>query len=346
MSTHIEKQTGSEAREESLSIEVTTRCNSNCAHCFARVRNSADADLSAHLVKEIVLEGYNEAYRHLHITGGEPLLWDGLLELLDYVFDIGYYTVFLNTNGTLLTKDISKRLAAYDGLSISVSLEWSQVFHDNLRGKDSYCRAVDGIETALTAGLNLYVFTTACKSLLPNLPYFADALYNKYSSIKHLILIQLFNLRGDGFAYSNEILEPRKFIQLVRMVALLNLYGLRISLMNNPLAGVAANLMKMPWLQPSLPLYRNGSLIIMANRDMRLSHSSKDSFARYEFGKIQKVIVSEVYQKAVAPNQSICPLCEYFGICQKNGMVRPPEGYWNTNVKGLYCKSVLDIVAP
>jgi MoaA/NifB/PqqE/SkfB family radical SAM enzyme len=342
MSNPFEKPPGLKAREESLSIEVTTRCNCECTHCFARVRNSESADLCGHIAKEIVLEGYGEAYRHLHITGGEPLLWENLLELLDYAFDVGYQSVFLNSNGTLLTKDISKRLAAYDGISISISLEGSQAFHDNLRGENSYRQAVNGIETALAAGLNLYIFATACKSLLPNLPHFVESLYKKFSTIRHLVLIQLFSITNDGFACLKELLEPQDFIHLVRIVAFLNLYGFKTSLLNNPLAGVAAVSLKMPWVPQSHPLYRDGSLIVMANRDIRLSHSSRDSLAKYESGRIQEVLASEAYRKAVAPDQSTCPSCEYFGICNKNGMVRPSQGCWNTDAKGIFCKRVLD----
>jgi MoaA/NifB/PqqE/SkfB family radical SAM enzyme len=346
MSNDAEKLTDPESRRESLSIEVTTRCNCECTHCFARGRNSEDVNLSARQVKKIVLEGFDAAYRHLHITGGEPLLWQNLIELLDYVFGMGYQTVFLNSNGTLLTKEISKRLAAYDGLSISVSLEGSRAFHEHLRGSNSYGRTVNGIETALAAGLNLYIFTTAYKGLLPNLPHYVDALYERFPGIRHLVLIQLFSTMNPDFAYVTELLDPRDFIQLVRMVALLNLHGLRTCLLNSPLARVAAKLMKMPWIPKSPPLYRERSLIITANQDLRLSHSSRESFAKYEFGKIQKVLASEAYRKAVAPDQSTCPACKYHMVCNENDMVRPSDENWDTDANERYCESVLDNVMP
>jgi len=131
--------------EEKLSIEVTTHCNIDCSFCFARAGNAERYSLPIDLVKEIITEGYNTGYRRLHITGGEPLLWEGIFGVLDYAFSIGYKTAFMNTNGTLLTKNIAKKLAGYRYLRISVSLDGGEDLHNQLRGDDSYRRAVQGI---------------------------------------------------------------------------------------------------------------------------------------------------------------------------------------------------------
>src|SRR5690606_19979561 len=104
-----------------LSVEVTTRCNSSCLHCFVRARGPRRSSLAPDLVRTMVREGYEAGYRHLHVTGGEPLLWDGLPEIFDCAFDCGYQTAFLNTNGTLLTDELSRTLAMYSGLALSVS---------------------------------------------------------------------------------------------------------------------------------------------------------------------------------------------------------------------------------
>ena len=166
--------------QEALAIEVTTRCNGSCLHCFARSGISRRSSLPVDLVKEIIVEGYDAGYRHLHITGGEPLLWKGLFETLDYGFGVGYETIFMNTNGTLITEEISKRLADYGSFSISVSLDGPEALHDRIRGKGSHRRTMRGIEKALNAGNDLTIFTTVTKSLLPELPHFVDDLYKKF----------------------------------------------------------------------------------------------------------------------------------------------------------------------
>ncbi len=85
-------------------------------------------------------------------------------------------------------------------------------------------------------------------------------------------------------------------------------------------------------------------MIIMANRKISLSHSSRDSFGKYEPGMIQRVLASDEYRKAVAPDEKTCPLCKYAELCMGNGMIRPSEWYWDIHPNLPYCKTVLDRV--
>lgn len=343
MKQDFEQKTGIEG--ESLSIEVTTHCNGACKHCFVRAGISKRSSLSIDVVKKIIAEGYATAYRHLHLTGGEPLLWEGLLEVLDYAFDLGFETIFLNTNGTLLEKDVNCRLAAYDGLSVSVSLDGPQALHDHIRGEGSYRRTIECIEKAVDAGVDLFIFTTASKSLIQDLPYFADQIYKKFHGLNCLTLIQLIRVTNDTFDLSKELLEPDDFLKLVWMASLLNLYGLKIYVLNNPLAGVTSKLLNTPWIPQSRPLYCDGSIIVMANRDIALSHSTKDSFGKYEPGMIEKVLVSDAYRNAIAPDRETCPTCRYHRDCRENGMVRPSEWFRDMQTDVPYCKRVLDRAA-
>jgi len=346
MSKNVEEETLLGVSKESLGIEVTTHCNSDCPHCFIRAGISERSSLPIDLVKEIVAEGYSVSYRHLHITGGEPLLWEGLFEVLDYAIDLGYKTVFLNTNGTLLTEDASSRLAAYGNLSISVSLEGTETLHNRMRGEGSYDRTIRGIEKALDNSIELIIFTTVCKSLLPALPHFVHEIYNMFSGINYLTLIQLIRANDEVFDLSKELLGPSDFIQLVRTVSFLNLYGLKSYVLNDPLASLASKLLKMPWIPWSHPLYSDGSMIIRANRDISLSHSTWSSYGKYEPGMIEKVLASKDYGNAVAPDKINCPSCTYAELCVENGIIRPSEWFEDLHHEEPYCKRVLDRILP
>jgi MoaA/NifB/PqqE/SkfB family radical SAM enzyme len=345
MSQNPEGKTCLSIGEERLAVEVTTRCNSACLHCFVRAGISRRSSLPVDVVKEIIAEGFDAGYRELHITGGEPLLWEGLFEALDDAFETGYKAVSMNTNGTLLTKNVTEKLAAYGGLSISVSLEGAEAPHDRLRGKGSYRRTVRGIEKALDAGIELAIFTTVRRSLIPELPHFADDLYRKFPSIKYLTLIQLIRVNDGLFALLEELLEPEDFLQLVQTVACLNLCGLKTEVLKNPLVNVAAKLLGMPWVPKAYPLYREGSTVVRANRSLSASHSSQDRFGRYRPGMIHKVLASDAYRKAVAPDETICPSCEHFELCRENGMVRPSEGSRRMHTDLPYCVRVLERAA-
>ncbi len=327
---------------EALSIEVTTRCNGSCLHCFVRSGISGTSSLPVGLVKEILDEGYDAGYRHLHITGGEPLLWEGLFETLDYGFGLGYETIFMNTNGTLLTEEISRKLAGYSGFSISVSLDGPERLHDRIRGKGSHRRTIRGIEKGLDAGNDLTIFATVTKSLVPELPRFTDDLYKKFPAIDSLILIQLIRTGNGAFALSGELLEPEDFIRLVRIVALLNVGGFRIIVKKNPLANVVSKLLQMPWMEPVPPLYGEGRMVVMADRQIGVVHSDRNSLGTYKPGVIRKVLASDAYRRTVAPDQATCPSCRYARLCKEDGIIRPSEGTRDLPSDTPYCRRVLD----
>jgi MoaA/NifB/PqqE/SkfB family radical SAM enzyme len=332
------------AKDDCLSIEVTTHCNGNCTHCFARAGNWQPSSLSSAVVKDVIMEGYKTGSRQLHITGGEPLLWKGLFGALDYAIGIGYQKISMNTNGKLITGDVAKKLVAYDGLSISVSLDGPESLHDCRRGAGAYKFAVRGIERALEAGVDLVIFTVAGKSLLPVLPRFVEEVYERFAAIKYLTLIQLLTPTDNEFALSEELLGPGDFIGLVQTVSLLNVYGLRTNVKHSPLARLVAKLTGLPWLPPAYPLYREGSLIVMANGNIRLSHSSRDGLGHYAPGMIQKVLSSDDYRSAVAPDQSVCPSCKHIALCRENGMLHPAARCFDTFIDVPYCRRVLDKV--
>lgn len=329
--------------KESLCIEVTTECNSGCLHCFVHARSSGMSHLSIQMVEKIITEGYSIGFRQLHITGGEPLLWDGLFQSLDYAFDTGYNSVTLNTNGSLLKKDVVTDLSVYDGLSISVSLDGPELLHDHLRGNGSHRRAISGLKTAIDADLDIRVFTVAQKRLIPILPAFSYDLFEQFSGIQYLTLIQLLNPSDNIFFLSKELLEPDDFINLVQTVSLLNVCGLSTKIKNSPLANIVSNLMGIPWIPRSQSLFRDGSMIVKADGEISLSHSTCCSFGNYKPGMIQQVMSSVEYKSEVAPDQLCCPFCKYIHLCRESGMTRPPEHFTNKSKGEMpYCRQVLD----
>lgn len=333
-------------RQEKLSVEVTTRCNGSCLHCFARSGFSKKSSLPVDLVKGIVGEGYEAGYRHLHITGGEPMLWEGLFEILDYSFRLGYETVFLNTNGTLMTEETSKRFAGYGRfLSMSISLDGPETLHDRIRGKGSHAKTMRGIEETLKRGNDLTIFTTATKSLLPELPYFVEDLCKEFPGIYYLVFIQLLSVTDRAFGLSEELLDPEDFIRLVRMVAFLHLGGFRTIVKKNPLANIVSQLVGMPWIPLVPPLYREGCMIVMANKRISVVHSNKNSLGTYRPGMIRKVLASDRYRRTVEPDRAMCPRCRYGQLCKRYGMIRPPQLYGDHYVDIPYCRQVLDRIA-
>jgi MoaA/NifB/PqqE/SkfB family radical SAM enzyme len=329
-----------------LSIEVTTRCNSACGHCFARAGRDSVYDCAPETASAIAGEGREAGYRNLHITGGEPLMWSPLFDLIGHALGIGYESVFINTNGTLNTADMARRLAAFDGrVTLSISIQGPEEHHDRVRS-GSFRAAIAGLEQALTAGIGVYVFTSVGKSLVPELPRFAEFLFDNYTAIKELTLIQLVRVHNDAFDLSADLLSPEDFLSMVRMTALLNLYGYRVAVLQNPLATAASRAMSMPWVAPALPLHRGGGIIIFADGSITLAHSTRESLGTYRPGALARVLASEEYRAAVGPDDAACGECRFMTLCRENGMVRPSEWFRSMGRPGQFCREVLSLAVP
>lgn len=331
--------------EEPLSLEVTTECNSLCSHCFVSSQITHRSTLCSETAEQIICEAFCCGYRHLHITGGEPFLWKPLLCTLSLAFDLGFQTVFINTNGTLLTDRICSEISCFPDLTLSISLDGTLPIHDRVRGRGRYHQTTTGISNALSAGIRVVIFTTVGKTLLKELPYYVRDLYRSFPRISYLSLIQLIRVKHAAFTLSQELLNPLEFIRLVQMVALLNAYGLKIDILNNPLARTTAKLLGLPWRSCSHSIYKSGRLTLMSTEDLTLSHSSCGSFAKYQPGMLQQVLHSESYTSAVSAATEPCFSCSHHSICTASDMLRPTEYYRNTNSDTLYCQNVLDLAS-
>lgn len=324
-----------------LSIEVTTHCLRQCPHCFVRARGTEKFSLSPDDVRQMIREAYEIGYRQFHVTGGEPLFWNGLLDILGDASDMGYQSIFLNTDGTLLTETTCRNLAKCRGLALSVTLQGPKRHHDAARGQGSYQQARQGVIHAVSAGIPVYVFTTVGRSILDDLPAFAEELFTTIPGIRQLTLIQLIRVPGDVFDLSQEVLRPEDFIRLVRMVSFLNLFGFETDLLNNPLAAVVCKIFGLPWVTRSPPLYRSGSIMITADKRITSAHSSTEDFGRYHHGIMTNIIHSDDYSAIALPDKVMCPDCVHLDNCRRVGMIRPSEWYRDMIPHVPYCMRVL-----
>lgn len=331
---------------DSLTIEVTTLCNSRCAHCFARAGLSQRTAMSLENAGNIISEGFAIGYRKLHMTGGEALLWEHFYDAIDHATGLGYESLFFNSNGLLLSSGICARLSAYgERLSLSVSLQGPRDLHERIRGQGMWDKAVRGIANALNAGLKLEVFTSVGRSLLPELPRFVEWLYGEFPGIDSLKLIQLIRVTGDEMDLSEELLAPEDFISLVKTAALLNLCGRRVSVLDNPFASAVAARLGMPWIPQALPLHRAGRIVVMADLTITHSHSSRVVLGMYSPGALEKVFRSPAYHDMTEPDHGTCPQCEHMDICRAHEMARPSEWYRDMYPETPYCKRVMKIIS-
>lgn len=94
-----------------LDIEPTGRCNLMCKHCYRFSRRTNIDDMDMELFKKIIDEGKKYNLSAINLSWmGEPFLHPKIMEMLDYAKSQKVLDIFINTNGTLIDKEMTKKI--------------------------------------------------------------------------------------------------------------------------------------------------------------------------------------------------------------------------------------------
>ena len=157
-----------------LQWHITKKCNCRCKHCYQCYEQfSDDMDLK-HLIR-IFLQ-YKEFLKYFYenqisgvkvrpqisITGGEPFLHNDFMDFLKILStNKDFFFICILTNGTLITKEIAKKLKEYNITQIQVSIEGNEKIHDEIRGNGNFKKAIRGIEYLLDENIKTHISFTA-----------------------------------------------------------------------------------------------------------------------------------------------------------------------------------------
>jgi MoaA/NifB/PqqE/SkfB family radical SAM enzyme len=130
-------------------MSPTMRCNLTCDGCYA-AEYSPDQDLDRALLQKIVDEGNDMGVYLFTMLGGEPFMYD---ELLDFAAENkdAYFQVF--TNGTLLDHDTIDELAKIGNIAPMLSLEGSPELTDQRRGPGVHGQVMEIMDHLGEAGV-------------------------------------------------------------------------------------------------------------------------------------------------------------------------------------------------
>src|ERR1039457_6731397 len=115
--------------------EVTKGCNLRCVHCRATATElSSINDLPNTKALNIIEQVSQLSLPILVLSGGEPLFREDIYELASYARDRGL-RVALATNGTLVTKEVARKIVDAGVRRVSISLDGADAAtHDAFRG--------------------------------------------------------------------------------------------------------------------------------------------------------------------------------------------------------------------
>jgi len=203
---------------KTLRVSLTSSCNLACLYCV-------DEDVKAS-VKDpgksapLRLEEYLNIIRGIHervgletvrLTGGEPLLYKNILDLISGIREMGIPDVKITTNGTLLARQASVLASAgLDSANVSLDAADPRTFQNITRRKNIE-KVIEGIDTAINAGINVKINSVIMKHVNHDqvLPLLQFARQRKII-IRYLELMKMGHLydKHNSFFFSqDEILD-------------------------------------------------------------------------------------------------------------------------------------------
>jgi radical SAM protein with 4Fe4S-binding SPASM domain len=160
----------------SIEIEFIRRCNLQCIYCYANGNPKDERQMPPEKIKEVILQAKELGIKHVTLLGGgEPLLYDNLKEIIDFIDKQGLHqTIF--TNGVFLTKELTQFMYRH---RVSVVVKYnsrSEEIQDTLTQVSGTYRKIErALENLFSSGYpdqgRLFAIQTViCKSNISELP--------------------------------------------------------------------------------------------------------------------------------------------------------------------------------
>ena len=128
-----------------LQVHPTRRCNIACAHCYSVSGPTAREELPLELLSGCLDDAVRLGYRQLAVSGGEPLLYRSLPDLLARARELGMVTT-ITSNGMLLTGRRWDPIAALVDV-LAISIDGTPKEHDLIRRCDgAFARTTANLE--------------------------------------------------------------------------------------------------------------------------------------------------------------------------------------------------------
>jgi MoaA/NifB/PqqE/SkfB family radical SAM enzyme len=189
-----------------LTISPTKKCNLFCKGCYAASSAGNSETLTAEVLNRIIKEKKQLWGSYLTvITGGEPLLYKddgkGILDIFEQNND-SYFMMY--TNGTLITREVARRMAQLGNVTPAISIEGFQKETDGRRGEGVYRRILQAMENLRSEGVPFGISMTATRHNAEVL--LSDELIDFYFEHQGAIYAWLFQYMPIGRSYTVDLM--------------------------------------------------------------------------------------------------------------------------------------------
>jgi len=133
---------------------TTKSCNLRCVHCYFDAKANKDKDeLTTQQARAMISDLAAFGAPVLLFSGGEPFMRNDLFELGKYALSKGLRTV-ISTNGTLITKDVARKIKDAGFSYVGISLDGMERVNDKFRKeKGAFQKTLQGIRNCHACGV-------------------------------------------------------------------------------------------------------------------------------------------------------------------------------------------------
>lgn len=187
-------------------LELTRACNLKCIHCLNNSGIKQKDELTKEDLLNLIKKFSSLGVQEIRFTGGEPLLFNGIYDLIRFATEEGICTS-LGTNGTLVTKEVAKKLKESGLKKVVVSIDGNKKTHDKIRGRKNYQKAMHGLKYLQKNDINVRVNSVIMKSNMEDVIKLAK----KMSRKKITIFIRRFISSGRGKELEDNMLNKNDY---------------------------------------------------------------------------------------------------------------------------------------
>lgn len=133
---------------------TTKKCNLRCVHCYLNAGEKEKGELSTREAMNLIEDLAEIRTPLLVFSGGEPVLREDIYELNEYAMELGLRTI-LSSNGSLITRNVAKKIKDAGFVYVGVSLDGSEEAHDSFRGVEgAFNNSIKGLRNLMEAGVD------------------------------------------------------------------------------------------------------------------------------------------------------------------------------------------------
>lgn len=136
---------------KNIYVRLNQVCNLSCSFCLI---NKKSQGLSTEQLKKVLKVLQSNGVKQVKLTGGEPTLHTGFLEIIKYSVGLGLDTVIYSN--LYVSDNIIEQLKNYP-ISVSTSIHGDEKFHDSITCEGAYRKIYTNISKLIAADISVTI---------------------------------------------------------------------------------------------------------------------------------------------------------------------------------------------